>query len=133
MNPRDVARAARRAIEIAHERVTLGETLLIFGEGSRSRTAQMQDFLPGTARYLEVPGTWVLPIGITGTEKLFPIDAAGLHPVPITLTIGQPVAAAELREQFGRDRRGIVDHLGNAVASLLPRNYRGIYPRTLQA
>ena len=80
MNPRDVARAARRAIEIAQERLSLGEALLIFAEGSRSRTAQMQQFLPGTARYLELPGTWVLPIGIAGTEKLFPIDGAGCIP-----------------------------------------------------
>ena len=56
MNPRDIARAARRAIQIAQERLSLGEALLIFAEGSRSRTAQMQQFLSGTARYLELPG-----------------------------------------------------------------------------
>ena len=46
--------------------------------------AQMQQFLPGTARYLEVPGTRVLPIGIAGTEKLFPIHGVALHAVPVT-------------------------------------------------
>jgi 1-acyl-sn-glycerol-3-phosphate acyltransferase len=135
MNPRDVARAARRAIEIAHERVSLGEALLIFGEGSRSRTAQMQAFLPGTSRYLEVPGTWVLPIGITGTEKLFPIDGAGLHSVPITMTIGQPTPASAFQERHPRDRRMKMDSIGHAVADLLPEEYRGVYanptnPRT---
>jgi 1-acyl-sn-glycerol-3-phosphate acyltransferase len=135
MNSRDVARAARRAIEIAHERVSLGEALLIFGEGSRSRTAQMQAFLPGTSRYLEVPGTWVLPIGITGTEKLFPIDGAGLHSVPITMTIGQPTPASAFQERHPRDRRMKMDRIGQAVADLLPQEYRGVYanptnPRT---
>ena len=100
MNPREVARAARRAIQIAQERLTLGEALLIFAEGSRSRTAQMQQFLSGTARYLELPGTWVLPIGIAGTEKLFPIDGAVLHPVPISMNIGRPMLASDLRDQF---------------------------------
>lgn len=127
MNPRDVARAARRAIEIAQERLALGEALLIFAEGSRSRTAQMQHFLPGTARYLERPGTWVLPIGIVGTEKLFPIDAAGVHPVPITMTIGRPIPASDLRNRFCRDRRTMMDTVGRAVADLLPRDYRGVY------
>ena len=103
MNPRDVARAARRAIEIAHERVSLGEALLIFGEGSRSRNAKMQESLPGTARYLEVQGTSIHPIGITGTEKLFPMDRAGLHPVPITITIGEPISASDLRKRFDRE------------------------------
>ena len=127
MNPRDVARAARRAIEIAQDRLALGDALLIFAEGSRSRTAQMQQFLPGTARYLELPETWALPIGIIGTEKLFPIDAAGVHPVPITMNIGRPMPASDLRERFRRDRRTMMDCVGRAVADLLPPDYRGVY------
>ena len=127
MNPRDVARAARRAIEIAHERLSLGEALLIFAEGSRSRTGQMQLFLPGTARYLELPGTWVLPIGISGTEKLFPIDDAALHPVPIEMNIGRPMLASDLQARFRRDRRLTMDCIGHAVAELLPACYRGVY------
>ena len=95
----------------------------------------MQEFLPGTARYLEVPGTWVLPIGITGTEKLFPIDGAGLHSVPITMTIGQPTPASDLQERHARDRRMKMASIGHAVADLLPAKYRGVYanptnPRT---
>lgn len=127
MNPRDVARAARRAIQIAQERLSLGEALLIFAEGSRSRSAQMQQFLSGTARYVELPGTWVLPIGIAGTEKLFPINGAGLHSVPITMSIGQPILASDLRERFHKDRRLMMDCVGRAVADLLPPEYRGIY------
>lgn len=127
MNPRDVARAARRAIEIAHERLSIGEALLIFAEGSRSRTGQMQQLLPGTARYLELPGTWVLPIGISGTEKLFPIDDAALHPVPIEMNIGRPMLASDLQDRFRRDRRLTMDCIGRAVAELLPAPYRGVY------
>jgi 1-acyl-sn-glycerol-3-phosphate acyltransferase len=125
MNPRDVARAARRAIQSAQERVALGDALLIFAEGSLSRTAQMQPLLPGTA--LEVPDTWVLPIGITGTERLFPIDGADLHAVPITMSIGRPMAASELSARFPRDRRLMMDFIGHAVAKLLPPRYRGAY------
>ena len=127
MNPREVARAARRAIEIAQERLSLGEALLIFAEGSRSRTAQMQPFLSGTARYLDARDTWVLPIGITGTEKLFPIDGAALHRVPITMNIGRPVPASYLRDQYGRDRKSMMESIGHAVAELLPQAYRGVY------
>lgn len=127
MTPRDVARAARRAIQIAQERLSLGEALLIFAEGSRSRSAQMQQFLSGTARYLERSDTWVLPIGIAGTEKLFPINGAALHPVTITMSIGQPMRASDLRRRFPRDRRQMMDCVGRAVAGLLPADYRGVY------
>ena len=127
MNLRDVARAARRAIKIAHERLALGEALLMFPEGSRSRSAQMQQFLSGTARYLEAPGVWVLPVGLTGTEKLFPIDDAALYPVPVTLTIGRPMPAADLRGLCPRDRQAIMNHIGGQVAEVLPAQYRGVY------
>ena len=127
MNPRDLARAARRAIQIAQERLSLGEALLIFAEGSRSRTGQMREFLPGTARYLELPDTWVLPIGLTGTEKLFPIDASALHAVPITMSVGRAIPASGLRERARKDRRLMMDGIGHAVADLLPAEYRGVY------
>jgi len=129
MNPRDLARAARRAIQIAQERLSLGEALLIFAEGSRSRTGQMQEFLPGTARYLELPDTWVLPIALTGTEKLFPIDASALHAVPITMSVGRPFLVSDLRERARKDRRLMMGGIGRAVADLLPAEYRGVYGR----
>ena len=69
MNPREVARAARRSIQVAHERLALGEALLVFAEGARSRSGGLQPLLPGVARYLEPADVWVVPMGLTGTER----------------------------------------------------------------
>ena len=66
MTAREVALAARRSIDVAHERLLLGEALLVFPEGTRSRTGQMQRLLPGAARYFEMPDTWVLPMALVG-------------------------------------------------------------------
>ena len=90
MNPREVARAARVSIDTAHERLEKGDALLVFGEGTRSRSSGMQHLLPGVSRYLEGPGTWVLPAGITGTEELFPVGVDALHSVPICQRFGRP-------------------------------------------
>ena len=76
LSPREVARAARHSIEVACGRLGAGDALLLFGEGTRSRTGAMQPMLPGVARYLDVPGTWALPVGLTGPEALFPVDEA---------------------------------------------------------
>jgi 1-acyl-sn-glycerol-3-phosphate acyltransferase len=126
MHPREAARAARRSIEIAYERLALGEALLIFPEGARSRTGRMQPLLAGVARYLEAPDVWVLPMGLTGTERLFPIGEETLNPVPLTLRIGPPMAARALREA-ARDRQRMMDAIGAAIAQLLPLSYRGVY------
>ena len=127
MNARDVARGARRSIQIAHERLRLGEVLLLFAEGSRSRTARMQPLLPAAARYLEVPGTVAVPAGLTGTERLFPIAEDGVRPVRLNLRIGRPIAVSALEARAAGDRRLMMDCLGLAIAGLLPREYRGVY------
>jgi 1-acyl-sn-glycerol-3-phosphate acyltransferase len=127
MNAREAARAARRSIQAAHQRLALGEALLVFAEGSRSRTGQMQQLLAGVARYLEPPDVWVVPMALTGTERLFPIGEDALNPVPITLTIGQPMPASELRERARGDRQRMMDEVGAAIAKLLPTEYRGAY------
>jgi 1-acyl-sn-glycerol-3-phosphate acyltransferase len=127
MTSRDVARAARKAIDLAHERVRLGEALLVFGEGTRSRTGAMQEMLAGVARYLDVPDALVLPAGITGTERLFPIAAETVEQVRVTVQLGPPLSADRLRVLTSRDRRLTMDVVGLAIAACLPAEYRGYY------
>jgi len=127
MDPREVARAARRSIEIAHERLRHGDVLLVFGEGTRSRTRGMQPMLAGVTRYLEVPGTAVLPVGIIGTEALFPIDDDALHPVRVEVRVGDPIPAQEIHERCDGDRQAMMDDIGRRIAALLPPDYRGAY------
>ena len=126
-NARDVARAARLAIEIAHERLADGDAVLIFAEGTRSRTSGLQPLLPAVTRYLDYPGACLLPVGIAGTEALFPIGDHEIHPVRIVTRIGRPVRATVLEERTAGNRRLMMDVVGLAIAALLPEEYRGAY------
>jgi 1-acyl-sn-glycerol-3-phosphate acyltransferase len=127
MNAREVARAARQSIDVAHERLFRGDALLVFGEGTRSRTCEMQQTLTAVTRYFDFPDVWVLPAGITGTEDMFPIGEDGLHPVRAVTTIGPPIDARALHEDTGGDRRQMMDFVGAKIAELLPVEYRGAY------
>jgi hypothetical protein len=127
MNPREVARAARRSIDVAHERLRAGDALLVFAEGTRSRTYGLQPMLAGATRYLDDPATWVLPVGITGTEALFPVGGETLHSVQTVARLGFPFKASALREGAGDDRRLMTDVIGVAVAQLLPPEFKGAY------
>jgi 1-acyl-sn-glycerol-3-phosphate acyltransferase len=124
---RDVARSARRAIEIAADRVASGDALVLFGEGTRSRSAQMQRMLAGVARYLEVPGAWVLPVGLTGSELLFPIGDVTVRPARVNVTIGTPMRTDALLPLATRHRQTAMDLIGFAIAELIPLSYRGAY------
>ena len=129
MNPREVARAARRSIEAAHERLAGGDALLVFAEGTRSRSNGMQQLLTGVTRYLELPGTWILPVGLVGSEALFPIGDETVHSVRVVGRVGTPIRASELEARSGGDRRVMMDTVGAAIAELLPAEYRGAYAR----
>jgi 1-acyl-sn-glycerol-3-phosphate acyltransferase len=127
LDTREVARAARQSIDTALARLRGGDALLLFGEGTRSRTAAMQPMLAGVARYLEVPATWIVPAGLVGSERLFPLDGGRLQPSRVDLHVGRPVAAEALVGQAHGNRRAIVDAIGLAIARLLPTAYRGVY------
>ena len=124
---REVARAARQSIDAALARLTGGDALLLFGEGTRSRTGQMQPMLTGVARYLQVPGTVVLPVGLTGSASLFPVEAASPRPARVEMTVGPPLDAGMLTTRAGGDRRVVMDAVGLAIARLLPPESRGAY------
>lgn len=127
LGPREVARAARRAIEVAHERLALGDVLVLFPEGTRSRAQSMQRLLPAAARYLEAPETWVLPAGLVGSESLFAIEDSVLRPARVMIQLGRPIRAQRLMTQAAGDRRVTMDGIGLAIAELVPPSYRGVY------
>jgi len=127
MTPRDVARAARRSIDVAHQRLRAGDALLIFAEGTRSRAYGLQSMLAGATRYLDGPGTWVLPVGITGTEALFPVEGEMIHSVRTVARIGRPIQTSVLRARAADHRRLMMDTVGVAIAELLPPEFRGAY------
>jgi len=127
LNAREVAIAARRSIEVARSRLCAGDALLLFGEGTRSRTAAMQRMLAGVARYLDVPGTWVVPAGLVGPEALFSVADSTLRPARVVLQFGRPLRASALLAGARRDRRIIMDAIGLAIAEVLPPAYRGVY------
>jgi 1-acyl-sn-glycerol-3-phosphate acyltransferase len=127
LSARQVAQAARRSIEVAQARLDAGDALLLFGEGTRSRTSAMQPMLPGVARYLDVPGTWVLPVGLAGPEALFAVEDSRLRPASVVVRIGQSFRAEDLLRRAGGDRRLAMDAIGLSIASLTPAPYRGVY------
>jgi hypothetical protein len=109
MSARDVAKAGRQTIETAEARLAQGDALLVFPEGTRSRSGEMQRFLPGVSRYFERENVWVLPVGISGTEHLFAIGEQSLGSARITMTIGRAIAVESMRAVTGSDRRAFVD------------------------
>jgi 1-acyl-sn-glycerol-3-phosphate acyltransferase len=128
MSPRDVARTASRTLREAREKVASGAALLVFIEGTRSRSGSMQRALAGVARYLDRAEALVVPFGQTGTEDLTPIDSTEhFQHARVVARIGTPVAASDLVELCNHKRALIMDTLGCLIADCLPAERGGVY------
>lgn len=111
-----------------------GYNTLIFPEGTRSRTGKLGQGEPRTVHFFNLVGNVrVVPVAISGTEKILPpgkfIPKHG-HP---TVSFLQSIEVAELNEQFEyikdkRERqRAIIDFIMNILALGLDEEDQRVY------
>lgn len=127
MSRREVARLAGATLESVAARHAAGDHVLIFIEGSRSRTGAMDRVLAASARYFEGQDTVIVPIGLWGTERLVPLESMKVTPAQVSARAGGAVPAAELLARVEGKRPVFADALGFLIADLLPASYRGVY------
>lgn len=119
-----------------------GDWLGLAPEGTRSRSAALGEPMPGVALLAVRSGAPVLPVGIAGSERTWPIGARRPH-FGTTVTVrfgpaldlrapgsGPDVVSAGPSASAERvDRRAALDAstdaMMRAIAALLPGSYRG--------
>ena len=115
--------------------VRSGENILIFPEGTRSRTGALIEGKKGVLLLAKIKNATVVPIGMSGTEKLLPICSNGdmggevWHNANVTVKFGNPVVLPKKEKEETKheyDDR-CLNVLMKSIANLLPENYRGVY------
>jgi 1-acyl-sn-glycerol-3-phosphate acyltransferase len=118
----------REAIRTGEDWLKKGVSLIMFPEGGRSKSATMEQALPGAALMVERTGVPIIPVSITGTEKFRDIKWSFLHRPKVTVTIGKPFNVSPQTEGVAKARRqALMDEIMRKIAALLPPEYRGIY------
>lgn len=120
LSPRELARRVGASVESAGAAMSEGLVLLLYPEGSRTRTGRMGPFLKGVHRYLgAVDGLRVVPAAIVGTDRVMPVASSRLHPAPVRLAFGAP-----LRVGPDGGPKEILEQAHARVAALLPEALR---------
>lgn len=126
--------ADKAAIEKTVKILKQGRSILIFPEGTRSRTASMIKVHKGVLLLSRLTGLPIVPVGICGTEKLLPINDKDMgnenfNHAYIKVIIGKGFKIPQRND--GEDRHTYEDRainfIAKQIANLLPEKYRGIY------
>lgn len=126
---RDDSRAALASLDTALEVLGRGEAFGIYPEGTRSRDGRLYRGRTGVAHLALTAGVPVVPVGLTGTEKLQPIDARLPRIVPVTVAFGTPIEVAGRYDGLapGKARRELTDEIMRAIRSLTGQEEAGVY------
>jgi len=118
----------REVLRQAERWLKQGVSVIMFPEGSRSQTTQMQPALAGAALIVSRLGIPILPVGINGTDKLRNLGWCVLHRPTVTVTIGKPFNPPPYDGKLNREQRNqLMNDIMRKIAALLPQEYHGVY------
>ena len=127
--------ADKDAITKVVKTLKAGNDIVIFPEGTRSRTGAMIEGKKGILLFARMSKAEIIPIGMSGTEKLLPISKDGnmggekWHQSDVTVNIGDKIEfpPKEKDEDKHEYEDRCMDILMRSIAALLPADYRGVY------
>jgi 1-acyl-sn-glycerol-3-phosphate acyltransferase len=115
-----IDRQNRRRAFASYERaagdmVAMRAHLLIFPEGTRSRTGQVLPFKKGPAVVAIASGVAVVPCYCAGTFGILPAGSILVRPRPVQVLFGPPIPSAGLTYD---DREALTERIREAVLAL---------------
>lgn len=121
-------REAKELFVQAGERLAKGSVIGIFPEGRRNHQGNLQVGKPGLAVLASRMNVPLLPVGITGTDKIHVKSWLWKRP-RIIVNIGKPFYLPQpVNQRMTRpQRKALADTMMNKIAALLPPEYQGVY------
>jgi 1-acyl-sn-glycerol-3-phosphate acyltransferase len=126
---RDDTKAALASLDIALEVLGRGEAFGIYPEGTRSRDGRLYRGRTGVAHLALTSGAPVVPVGLTGTEKIQPVGTTFPRRADVTVRFGKPLQFRDTYDGVpaGRARREVTDVIMNEIQKLSGQPFAGVY------
>lgn len=126
--PRDGFRAAQQALEVAKGVLDAGGAFGIHPEGSRSRDGRLYRGHTGVAWLALATGAPVVPVAVTGTDRVQPVGTRLPRPGKVRVRFGEPMrftTPAGIRP--AQARRAATDEIMAAIGRLSGQPVAGRY------
>jgi 1-acyl-sn-glycerol-3-phosphate acyltransferase len=126
---RDDHRSAQISLDLALSVLARGEAFGIYPEGTRSRDGRLYRGKTGVAWLALQAGAPVVPVALTGTEKLQPVGFRLPRRAKVVVRFGPPI---DFRGRFdtvpaGRARRQATDEIMAAIHAMSGQELAGVY------
>ena len=131
VHPVDRDRADVEAFRLASRILDEGHVLFVFPEGTRSPDGALHEARDGVAVLAMRTGAPIVPIGIGGSNRVWPKGQRFPHPGGhVVVRVGRPFRPAD-ELPAGTDRRAakslVTTMIMARIAALLPVGQRGVY------
>jgi 1-acyl-sn-glycerol-3-phosphate acyltransferase len=121
-SPGDLGHAFARVGEVLGR----GEVVGLFPEGTRSRDGLLHRGHSGAAHLALTTGAPIVPLGITGTDRILPPGARVVRPFRhATLRLGEPIRTADVgfTRSTTRARHEVTERFMNEIRQLCQQDY----------
>jgi 1-acyl-sn-glycerol-3-phosphate acyltransferase len=116
---REQQRDAQASLNLALQVLERGDAFGIYPEGTRSRDGRLYRGRTGVGWLALAAGAQVVPVGLTGTDKVQPIGATVPRVHRLRVTFGPPIDPKDYAHlPPGRARREITDAVMDAIAAI---------------
>ena len=114
---RSNSRAAMRSLEEAKKKLVNGTSVVVFPEGTRSKTGEVGQFKRGAFKLALELGLPILPVTLINTRKVLPADSFNILPAKVGMAIHPPVDITGFNEH---NMNELIEKVRNQICSALP-------------
>lgn len=112
-----------------------GNNIMMFPEGTRSRTSQMIEAKKGILLIAKLSKATIVPISLMGTEKILPVNKEGameketLKNGEVSVFFGKPFKLMNKPQEMDKEEfeKKALDKIMYSIAENLEPSYKGVY------
>jgi len=116
---RSSSRKSVVTIQKGAEQIKKGNPVVIFPEGTRSRSSNMADFKAGSLKLAFRSDSYIVPVTIDGSYKIREENKGIITPADVKITIHTPIDTTRLSDE---EKKKLAPKLWNIINSALEKN-----------
>lgn len=89
--PLEAARIALETVNRAGRLMAEGLLVVLYAEGTRSRNGRLGPFIKAASRYASSEEIQIVPIALSGSDKVFPVHQRLMSPAGVSISVGEAI------------------------------------------